>query len=264
MFKTRRTYWSCTPLANRIRGVDKPNALQMGEWREWHTFNESRHPIRYWIAEEGLDALQDIVYYPYDVYRSVRSYVLNRFVDRTHSMLSHSLKKGEYHDFDARLLHSVFDEIVNFVEEECAWMHVVFDDENYKKYKARRIFPFQFRRFRSAEAGVAYLKWASGLVFDEDWLEKDDSKLGQPTPQAIDALWLLDAYYWWTMVRPNRPDPYEVSGFSEAIAGKPLLSEPTEDTKVALKTLDEMEEEYYKEDTKWLMEVVERRRTIWT
>jgi len=34
------------------------------------------------------------------------------------------------------LLHSAFDELVNFVEIEQAWMQVVFSDEDRKKYKA--------------------------------------------------------------------------------------------------------------------------------
>jgi hypothetical protein len=67
------------------------------------------------------------------------------------------------------LLHAVFDELVNFVEIEQAWMLVICSDADRHKYKQhwfRSI--FRLNVWHCPEAGIAYLEWAAGLKYDEE------------------------------------------------------------------------------------------------
>lgn len=58
----------------------------------------------------------------------------NRWNLRTHALTS-NLKKGQWHEFDVRLLHTAFDELVNFVEVEQAWLQIVCEEDGQKKHK---------------------------------------------------------------------------------------------------------------------------------
>jgi hypothetical protein len=57
-------YWSCSTFADWVRGKPK---LKMGTSDEWHNWEDEAkryHPVRYWIAEEGLGHIQDFVTWP--------------------------------------------------------------------------------------------------------------------------------------------------------------------------------------------------------
>ena len=44
-------YWSCTPLADWIRGTKKLSAGTAEEWDDWTTTAQMKHNFRYWLAE---------------------------------------------------------------------------------------------------------------------------------------------------------------------------------------------------------------------
>ena len=52
----RNHYWTCSKFADWLRGSPKGGAKTSGEWRKWEIEAKSAHPIRWWLAEEGLDA----------------------------------------------------------------------------------------------------------------------------------------------------------------------------------------------------------------
>jgi len=60
----RKNYWSCSKLADQIRGTVKGGAKTGSGWREWEENAKQNHPIRYWIAEEALDAIQNFIWWP--------------------------------------------------------------------------------------------------------------------------------------------------------------------------------------------------------
>lgn len=279
----RTHYWSCSKFADWIRGTIKGGAKTSGGWNDWHKTAKKSHPIRYWIAEEALDAVQNFIWWPVDKIYSIKYYINNRWVSKTHALTS-NLKRGQWHEFETRLLHSMFDELVNYVEIEEAWSNVAWDKEAREKYRP----PFyawgwlRWRTWRSAEAGLDKLKWASTLT-NEEWLEEDKKHLAEPTHQAKTAKELLFLYDWWKNVYPNRLDPHEASGWTEWCERRRAkikeqdpdsdrmfldLENETEDEKSeSRRILDltyKIEEEQHQEDEEMMIRLIKIRRGMWT
>jgi len=209
----RSEYWSNSKFADWIRGTDKLKAATGDEWASWNKTAKSAYPFRYWIAEEALDKLQDIVYWIPDKLYSIKYYVVNRWIDQSHALVAHSkhVKPGQWMDLDYRILHCLFDELVDFVEIEKAYSNFRWDAEKQKDMRWWQVGRWRTRTWRSAEAGIDYLKWEMSLT-DEEWI--DDKSKAKPTAQAEAAQEILDLYTWWTETYPNRPDPFDVSGWS--------------------------------------------------
>ena len=275
-------YWSCTPFADWIRGTTK---LKMGtseEWNEWETRAKAAYPIRWWIAEEGLDHLQDFVTWPVRKIYDIKYYINNRWVTRTHGLTAHprNIKPGEWCDVGNRFLPCLFNELVNFVEIEQAWHQIAWGD---KETKAKYNVPFwatgwwRWRTWRCPQAGLDYLDWAMSLTFDKDWgVDEGSENYGKPTGQAENAKEIKALYMWWITVYPNRPDPHDASGWSayceasrNANGGKLSLSpdkDPTfkEMSDKALNLLSEIEEAYEKEDEEMMIRLIKVRNSLWT
>ena len=214
-----RNYWTIGPFADWLRGTPSPRTGTGQEWDTWTEQARTAHPVRYWLADEGLRYLQDFVTWPVAKLYDIKYYVNNRWVTKTHQLTAHSrnIKPGEWCDVGNRFLPCMFNELVDFVEIESAMHSIAWgNDEAKAKYRA----PFwasgwfRWRTWRCPEAGVAHLKWAADLRMDDDWVAKDDPKYGEPTYQATAAQEILDLYTWWTHVYANRPDAYEASGWS--------------------------------------------------
>ena len=279
----RATYWSISKFADWLRGTPKPSSGTQDEWIAWRKRAKAKK-FRYWLAEEGLDYLQDFVCWPLNRAKDIRNYSNSRWLFKSHALTS-SLKRGEYYEFDTRLLHAVFDELVNFVEIELAWMEVVFSEENQKEYKVpwyRTV--LRLSRWRNVEAGLAHLAWASTLKNDEEWMNKNDLNYGQPTRQALAAQEIHKLYTWWKEEYPKRPDPMDVSGLSAYYNEKQnaakargddedmLFSFLAEDTDTLEKErwdkmsnlYHQIEMEQIEEDTTMLIRLIKIRREIWT
>ncbi len=131
----RSHYWTCSKFADWVRGTAKLKAGTSEEWDEWTTTAQMRHNFRYWLAEEGLDILQKIVYWPTDKLYAIKYYINNRWVSRTHSLTAHprDIKPGEWRDVGNRFLPCLFNELVDFVEVELAWWHLAWSPEERSK-----------------------------------------------------------------------------------------------------------------------------------
>lgn len=234
--KIRPHYWSCSKIADIIRGTKKAKALTSEEWGEWRKQASLKHPIRYWIAEECLDKLQNFFYFPSDVYKSIKFYCRNRFIDKTHCLKT-GLKPGSFYELDQRILYGLFNELVEFVEIDIAVKQNWYS--NKKKYK--------FTKGRCSEAGLDYLKWASRLKSNR-----------RPTDQAVAAKTTLKLYNWWKCIRPNRPDPYAISGWDDYHS-----SNNEKDKKNALNKLGRIENKYQQEDEQMLIELIKIRSYLW-
>lgn len=275
----RNHYWTCSKFADWIRGTTKGGAKTAEGWDEWEKRAKDAYPVRWWLAEEGLDYLQNIVYYIPDKLYAVKYYINNRWVTRTHALTAHSrdIPRGEWRDVGNRFLPCLFNELVDFVEVELAWWHIAWSDRNEKaKYNA----PFwatgwfRWRTWRCPQAGLDNLEWQRNLVWKEEELGADNSLVGQSTYQAIKAQEILELYKWWTEVYPNRPDPHDASGWSEYCdrkreEGGKFLAE-TKDPELkefgdkALKKTHEIEEAYDKEDEEMLIRLIKIRNSLWT
>jgi hypothetical protein len=275
-------YWSCSPLADWVRGTKKLSMGTSEEWDDWTTMAQMKHNFRYWLAEEALSHLQDFVTWPVRTLYAIKYYINNRWVTRTHALTAHprDIKPGQWQDVGNRFLPCLFNELVDFVEIESAWSHIAWGSkEDRAKYNP----PFwatgwwRWRTWRCPQAGLDHLDWAMTLKFDEDWLSKDDPKFGQPTPQAERAKELKELYTWWTVTYRNRPDPYDASGWTdhcEAMRVKypgkfmsSLNSTDPADRKAsdrAHKLLQKIEAAYEKEDEQMMIRLIKIRDALWT
>jgi len=276
----RSHYWTIGKFADWVRGTPK---LKMGtseEWAEWDRKASGQSPLRYWLAEEGLDILQRIVFYIPDKLYDIKYYVNNRWVTRTHSLTAHprDIKPGNWCDVGNRFLPCLFNELVDFVEVELAWWHIAWDDEARKQFQAPWYARgwFRWRTWRSAECGLANLEWQRQLRWKEEEVGPDFKGLGELTPQAVKAQEILDLYIWWTQTYRNRPDPYEASGWTEYCEASRLANngklnwggdkspELKKMSDKAHKLLRKMEKDYEKEDEQMMIRLIKVRHGLWT
>ena len=276
----RSNYWTNSGFADWLRGTPKLKCGTSEEWDAWYATSAKAHPIRYWIAEEGLDHIQKIIYYIPDKLNDVRYYINNRWVSRTHSLTAHprDIKPGTWRDVGNRFLPCLFNELVDFVEIEQAWHHCIWSDDAKTKFETPwwRKGWLRWRTWRCPEAGMEYLKWASTLT-NEEFLEEGEKHKAEPTYQAKAAKEIIELYTWWTTTYRNRPDPMDASGWSahcEAMRVKypgsffsSLNSKDPEDRKAsnkAHKLLSKIEKAYEKEDEEMMSRLIKIRESLWT
>jgi hypothetical protein len=273
----RARYWSCTKFADWIRGTAKLDAGTSEEWQVWQTQAQKFSAFRYWLAEDGLSALQNFFNYIPDKLNAIRYYVNNRWVSRSHACTAHArdIKPGTWCDVGNRFLPCLFNELVDFVEIETAWHHVSWDTEARKKYQTPwwRSGWLRWRTWRCAEAGIAHLQWASELT-NADYCGVAEAP--ELTPQALAAQEILELYAWWTITYPSRPEPMEASGWSaycdanrEAHGGEFLFEtakspELRAQADAAQARMQEIEAAYESEDTEMLIRLIQIRNYLWT
>ncbi len=254
MLRQRWHYWTCSKFADWIRGEKKPYALEWGAWDDYYSDLKKRKPIRYWISEKFLKTLQNIVYFPHDVYHTIDCYVRNRWIDKTH-MINTGFKPGGYYEIDQKILHGLFTELVDFVEKDLAHMGACNGEKKYK-----------FKNGRCVEAAYNYFRWANRLK------DTYPDKTKKPSEQAKASRKIKKLYEWWTKTRPSRVDPYLASGWSEVckVNDKTLFDDANKSPaqirkqKQALKKLGDLEEKYDNEDTNMLIELIKIRRHLWS
>ena len=274
----RNHYWTIGPVADWIRGTSSPGALTSKGWREWREAAQKKHPIRYWIAEEGLDFLQTIVYWIPDRLYAIKYYINNRWVTRTHALTASASDnpRGEWRDVGSRFLPCLFNELRDFVEVELAWWHIAWSN---KEERARYNVPWwatgwwRVRTWRCAQAGLDNLEWQMAL--QQDWRSDDDPERELPSPQAETAREILALYKWWTEVYPNRPDPHDAGGWSayceqRRASGADLLDfedrseAELEASSRALDATQAVEDKYTQEDEEMMIRLIKIRQSLWT
>ena len=77
-----KNYWSCSKFADWLRGTVRPASGTFEAWNAWEK-QAKQKSIRYWLAEESLDYLQNIVYAPMTFTNVIRRYISNHFVVKT-------------------------------------------------------------------------------------------------------------------------------------------------------------------------------------
>jgi hypothetical protein len=273
----RSHYWSCSKFADWIRGTTKLNCGTSEQWDEWEDRAKVAHPVRWWIAEEGLDYVQTIVYYIPDKLNDIRYYINNRWVSHSHRLTAHprDIRPGNWCDVGNRFLPCLFNELVDFVEIEQAWHHCMWSDEAKTKFNVPwyRSGWLRWRTWRCPEAGLEYLRWASTLT-NRDFIEEDVAP--EPTHQAITAKEIIELYTWWTVTYRNRPDPYDVSGWTAYCEASRLANNgklhfgPDKTPKLkkmsdkSHKMLQKIEADYEKEDEAMMIRLIKVRNGLWT
>lgn len=101
----RSEYWCNSAFADWLRGTMKPGAETISGWETWRQQAKKAHPIRYWLAEEGLDHIQKFLWWPIDRLYDVKYYINNRWVTRTHALTAHPRTSSQV---SGRMLAVVF------------------------------------------------------------------------------------------------------------------------------------------------------------
>lgn len=288
----RVKHWRSSSPIDKLRtwvGHEKPNCATSEDWRTWKIAYKTAYPKLYWFTEEFIEDLQDFVMLPMDLYRKACNALNARFKDR-YWCLGSTLNKWKYHEVDTRMLECNFEALRVFVEEEKASFNLTSWDgdtfiDNSKKfgrkwYHENRVTSLFAPAWKSREAGVDHLEWEIKLLIDDDYLgnhepsikeAKENGIYNTQTPQAIKAEKILKLYLWWVDVRPNRPDPHDISGLTEFYRTKIDLDDLLCDQSLndpnrreIFDACDRMEEEQYQEDTDMLVELVKLRRGLWT
>lgn len=270
-----RNYWSCNKLADWLRGTPKLDVGTSEEWDDWRTQAKSAHPVRYWIAEEGLDLVQDFVTLPIRKIYDAKYYINNRFITRTHALTAHpqDIKPGTWQDVGNRFLPCLFNELQDFVEVELPWSHVAWDPVARKEFQAPFYATgwFRWRTWRCPEAGLAYLDWAATLT-NKDFIQEGEKE--ELTHQAKSAKEIKELYLWWTTAYRNRPDPMDASGWTDYCARTRngdgnFLFQPTDEATMkqrdrAIDLCNEIEQQYEQEDEEMLIRLIRIRNSLWT
>jgi hypothetical protein len=203
------------------------------------------------LSDTVLPKIQNIVYFPYDVYNTVKTYIRNRYFDKIH-YLKTGLKPGGYYDFDTRILHGLFNELVDFVEIELSHLSKWHTNKKYK-----------FKNGRCIEAAYDYFDWSTNLKYDESYgTSKEDEHYGRLTDQAKNMRKVKKLYEWWKNTRPNRVNPYsdpQLGDIEDICDNKKHKSKKKLYEQAYQKEIDQENE-----DTKMLIELIKIRNQMWT
>jgi hypothetical protein len=211
-----RQCWSDSKLADWIRGMTSLSIFSTTEEQEAWERSAKQRKFRFWLAEVGFNRIQDLIYWPIkNRLDDIKLYIRNRWVTQTHH-LSSNLQKGDWHEYDDRLLHSAFDSYVDFVEREKAWFHhwPCMDCPDIAKNKYWTPWFGAISRLvqrSSPEDAQKYREWAVNLGYHGDIgkADPDNRTLTQKDLVAEEAVIL---YLWWKEDRPRRPESQDILG----------------------------------------------------
>jgi hypothetical protein len=260
-FMGPHNYWSCSKIADKIRGTTKPYAASGSEWDAWYKAAKKAHPFRYWLVETLLDRIQTVLYYPYGKILSFRYYIYNRYIAKTHALTIHkkNMKRGSYSDVDSRMFYALFDTLVDYVEVELASFELAMYSEEKKKVSWWKKSPWKLIQYRRPDLGIRKLKYDIEHYSDEE--------------QGKVAKKILDLYHWYINIRANREDPHITSGLDEYYADKTnrgigfMKSDPNPnnyDIDGMRNAASIIEQMYYDEDTEMMVELIKIRSHLWT
>jgi len=235
-------------------GINKPEYAQMHEWDEINARIRQEHPVGWFLTETLPDWIEAVYNFITSPYYSTRYYIRNRFYRKTH-ILRTDCVPGEYSDTDERIISGLTNAIIDYVEVELAYKH--------KWCGSDEVPNAIWKNGRCPELGLKYLEWE---------MELDDPALDEYSradSQANNAR-EVKVIYDWAKARPDRPDPMEISGWSEFCAKYPSMwrkqetPEQAEESAVALKKVCEIEKQYNQEDEDMLIRIIKIRKSLWT
>ena len=267
-----RKYWSCSQIADWVRGTKEPKLATLEQWEQWEVEAKAAHPIRFWIAETALDNIRRILTRPYAAVEALRIYITNRFGCHIHALTANRehLVRGKYYDLDYRLVVCIFDEFVRFIDGEAAAMMI--DDHKQVPLKNRLPVIRWFTEYNNPEQGLAFITSQASEVYSvESGLSDNNPLVGSPTQSAIVWKQLLNVYLWYKNEYPCQKTADELSGYSAHVAqyghhwSRNVLSHKlAEERRQLAKIRDRIEQEQYDQVTEHLTTILRYRTTLWT
>lgn len=266
--------WLFTWLRKSVFKIEKPRALAWGGWAKWDNELKASRPVAYFATETLPDWLEKPAQWTIDPVYDATYYLRNRFVRQTH-MVHTDLEQGVWHEYETRILHGMFTELVDFVEVEQAWHTCMWDEKARKKHQMpwwRDNWLFYWHEWRCPEAGIEYLQWC--MTLDDPALPVHDRN----PSQAEHAREVLTLYTWWKDIRTTRRDEYEEAGFTEfndrmaAKYGrldfdpddKQLTAQERKEKHTIYTRVHEIEEARHQEDEAMMIRLVKIRSGLWT
>lgn len=260
--------------------IEKPYALGLGQWEVWNDELKKNRPIAYFLTETLPDWCEYPARWTMDPINDLRYYVRMRWAYQSHK-IDTGLEKGRWHECETRMLHGMFNMLVDYVEVEKANQQIMWGDREHRvKYNVpwwRKAWMFHWGVWRCREAGLDHLKWECNLD------NPDDADHIQNFSQAQNAREVVILYTWWKDVRLARTDDsaYEVTGYAAFnrdmdekygerwiwgnLGGRSKMTaaEQAEQRRLS-DEVHQLEEQWHKEDDDMLIRLVKLRRTMWT
>lgn len=231
----RWEYWSHSKVANLIRGYAEDEWVECSV-DEMFSKLEKKQTFRERVAD-SLDTVQNIVFAPRDAYDWL-AYKSRNILGKSHVLSTPKLKLGQWSDLDYKLVECIFNEFERFITVEKAWMMCLGEHKN------------KWKRGRSPELGLAHLRWEIELGPYTDC----DGNI-KPNGQAESAKWQLACYNYITVYRPMQINPYDDFHYDRI---------KRDFGKEYYKEIHRIEEENDAMDTKWLTEIIQHRKELWT
>lgn len=233
--------------------LNKPDFAKHEDWENFYANARIKQPIVYFITEYIPNKAKRCKNW---YYNSVYYYIAHRTFDKYH-IVDTGLKPG-YMDCDLRMIHVIFNLLVEFIEIEYSNWQI--DSGNFEKYPVPwwGHWPASIRIKRNPQAGVDYLK-------------KEVILNSSSEDTSIQEIWEL--YHWWKYVRPNRPRPSDISGWNEwsrSHKGQRLFDDDylTPDELIFKRDLLEesnrISQSYNQEDDDMSVRLMRVRRNLWT
>lgn len=271
-----RHYSSSAPfkwLREKLK-IDKPSALPWGQWEVWDDDLKKARPVAYFLTETLPDWLERPGEWIVDPIDDLIYYIRRRFIYRTH-LLETSLKPGRYYDLDTRILHGLFNSLVEYVEQEKAWNCIRFEEpEHRKKYNVPWWVDNWYVRWapwRCQRAGLDHLHWEMDLTGPGEENQADSAR----------EIYIL--YLWWKEIRSKRnisEDAWEQCGLKDfydrmdakygdgrwgIFSGKKVMTAAEQQEYSDLQEVNQkLEESWRQEDDQMLERLIKIRRSLWT
>lgn len=80
--RTRGNYWSSSKFSHKLRerfGLTNPVALTSEGWDQHKVESKKKAPIIHWITDTGFDKAQNVVMFPADLWRAIRTATIWKF-----------------------------------------------------------------------------------------------------------------------------------------------------------------------------------------
>ena len=228
------------------------------EWDEWNA-QAQKNKIRWFFAETLPGWLASVFIHPYE---RITSKLSNKYIRKYNVIKIYSLKATEWHGADSRLLHGMFQLLVDLVELEKANLQMAFSEDNLPKYMHKA-------NYRSAEMGLKHIDWEISL-----------GKEGGLN-QSKNAKKIKELYIWWTDTRPKRTDLMDVKG-SMGVSTNEFYEDANSNTAASMfvsvdrkkdrepelynnvnEAYEDAEKKYEKEDEQMLIKLVKIRKSLW-
>lgn len=204
--------------------IDKPFALQIGEWDDWNSKTKAKYPVRWFIQETIPDKIHSF----YCIfYRPINRWYwkfMHRFVPRyRYNVVKPRTLKPNYYDPGTLILHSSMECLVDYYEHSIDHVDWTWEEKWRNAHKEL----------------IAIYKW-----WTEDYPNRDDHFVnGDPLPKYPE---LPDEWGWLSILNEKYED-------------EPLMKEHKKISKVHM----ESEEEWYEKTEEMLIRLMKIRTYLW-